>query len=187
MRIIGGSFKGTVLYGPGKNAAIRPTSDKVREALFNIIGSRIVGASFLDLFGGTGAVGFEALSRGAAEVTIVEAGSIDLIRKNTVKLKIPASGQLQVIKNDVFKALKVMEKRGEMFDFIFADPPWHEGHEAETIKNAAGILTTDGNLILEAYHKTEAPETPKPPETRARLRLKQSRRWGDTALHFYVF
>ncbi len=188
MRIIGGDFKGTVLYGPGKGYGIRPTSDKVREALFGIIGSRIEGASFVDLYGGTGAVGFEAFSRGASYVTVVEAGRIDLIRKNAVKLKIPASGQLQVIKNDVFKALKVMKKRGEMFDFIFADPPWHEGHEAETIKNAAGILTADGTFILEAYYKTKPPETPETVSgQKPGLRLRQSRRYGDTALHFYEF
>ncbi|VAX19045.1 16S rRNA (guanine(966)-N(2))-methyltransferase [hydrothermal vent metagenome] len=197
MRIIGGDFKGTVLYGPGKGSRIRPTSDKVREALFGIIGSRIKDASFLDLFGGTGAVGFEAVSRGASDVTIVEADSIDLIRKNGVKLKIEKSEQLHLVRSDAAEAMKMIEKRGEMFDFIFADPPWHEGYEAETIKNVAGILASDGTLILEAYYKTKPPETSKMSKTsempepdsgqKPGLRLKDSRRYGDTALHFYVF
>jgi len=185
VRIIGGNFRGTVLYGPNKSSSIRPTSDKVREALFDIIGSRIEGASFADIFGGTGAVGFEALSRRASHVTIVEDDSIDLIHKNAAKLKIPESSQFHLIKNDAFKAIKAIEKRDEAFDFVFADPPWHEGYEAETIKNAAGILNPDGTLILEAYYKTEPPE--QAPEQRPELRLKESRRYGDTALHLYVF
>jgi len=188
VRIIGGNSKGTVLYGPGKGSRIRPTSDKVREALFNIIGSHIVDASFLDLFGGTGAVGFEAVSRGASHVTIVEADRIDLIRKNAVKLKIEKSGQLHLIRGDALKTVRVMEKRNELFDFIFADPPWHEKHEAQTIKNAAGILASDGTLILEAYYKTKPPEISEPTSgQKPTLRLKQSRRYGDTAVHFYVF
>lgn len=185
MRIIGGSFKGAVLYGP-KGADTRPTSDKVREALFNIIGSQIEGASFLDLFGGTGAVGFEALSRGASQVTIVEADQIDLIRKNAAKLKIETSERFHVIKGDTLKAIQVMEKRNQMFDFIFADPPWSKGHETETVKNAARILNFDGTLILEAFHKTEPPQ-PASSEQKPGIGLKQTRRWGDTALHFYAF
>lgn len=184
MRIIGGSFRGTILYSP-KGAVIRPTSDKVRQALFNIIGSHIKDASFLDLFGGTGAVGFEALSRGASQVTIVEAESIDLIRKNASKLKIETSERFHVIRGEALKAILVMEKRNQMFDFIFADPPWSEGYETATVNSAQGILNFDGTLILEAYYKTAPPEPAAGQQPG--LRLKNSRRYGDTALHFYAF
>ena len=184
MRIIVGSFKGAVLHSP-KGADTRPTSDKVREALFDIIGRRIADASFLDLFWGTGAVGFEALSRGASQVTIVEAAQIDLIRKNAAKLKVETSDRFHVILGDALKAIHVMEKRNQMFDFIFADPPWSEGHETETVNSASGILNFDGTLILEAYYKTKPPEPAS--DQKPGLRLNDSRRYGDTALHFYVF
>jgi 16S rRNA (guanine(966)-N(2))-methyltransferase RsmD len=184
VRIIGGSFGGTVLSSP-KGNAVRPTSEKAREALFNIIGPRIEGSSFLDLYGGSGAVGLEALSRGAAHVTIVEASRIDLIRKNSAKCGVTDPERFNVIRGGVFKAARAMEKRGEIFDFVFADPPWHEGLEAEAVNCAVKLLKEGGGFILEAHHKTKPPA---PPEGASQNpRLEESRRYGDTVLHFYRF
>lgn len=184
MRIIGGSFGGTVLSSP-KGNAVRPTSEKAREALFDIIGPRIEGSSFLDLYGGSGAVGLEALSRGAAHVTIVEASRIDLIRKNAARCRITISEKFHVIRGETKKAVKEMKRRGQKFDFVFADPPWHEGLEAEAVNCAVKLLKEGGGFILEAHHKTKPPA---PPEGAwQNPRLEESRRYGDTVLHFYRF
>lgn len=186
MRVIGGRFGGLTLYGP-KGLETRPTSDRAREALFNILGAKVTGARFLDLYAGTGAVGIEALSRGAAAVTMVESASVELIRKNLARLPHAAGAQLtHVIRGGVEQAARTLCQRGERYDIIFADPPWDAGLEGETLRAAAPLLEEEGVLILEARHKTAAPS----PEGMCGahgtpLTLTQSRRYGDTVFHFY--
>lgn len=180
MRVIGGRYRGAALLGPpGKTA--RPTKDMVREALFNILAGRIDGARFLDLYGGSGAIAIEALSRGAGGVVTVERYHSDLIRKNIKKLRIPSTDPIEVIAGEAKKIANRFAAKGKRFDFIYADPPWDEEMEEETVNFAAPLLDENGILVLEAFHKKEAP---RPPEGSG-LHLVKSRRYGDTALHFY--
>ncbi len=162
-----------------KNTPIRPTSDKARESLFNIIAPRIPGSSFLDLFSGSGAIGLEAISRGASRVVMVELEHIDLIRKNSARCGLTTSGKFHVIRGDVFDALGIIKKNGEKFDHIFADPPWKEKMETKIVTASAGLLKNDGSLIIEAFRKTA------PPDGLPGLELASARRYGDTTLLFY--
>ncbi len=179
MRIISGRFKGASLYGP-KDNKVRPTSDKVREALFGIIGPAIDGAAFLDLYAGSGAVGLEALSRGAAHVVAVDNSSADLIRKNCGKLGIAEPDEYEIIKADISKALRRLLERNQKFDFIFADPPWRVGVEQDAFDYLVGLLSEGGLLIIEGFHKGETPDA-----IAAKLKLADARRYGDTSLRFY--
>lgn len=179
MRIIGGLYGGRRLAGP-KGDDVRPTPDRVREALFNIIGARVEGAAFLDLFGGTGAAALEAISRGAASATVVELKNIDLIAKNAAMLGVRTPDPLRAIRGDAFHAVETMAERGERFDVIFADPPWRAGLEERIVNEAAGLLAPGGLLVLEAFHKTPPPEPPGPD-----VHVKDTRRYGDTSLIFY--
>ncbi|MFA5005228.1 MAG: 16S rRNA (guanine(966)-N(2))-methyltransferase RsmD, partial [Candidatus Omnitrophota bacterium] len=121
MRITTGKFKNKKLYFP---RGIRPTQDKVRKAVFDILGD-ISGLSFLDLFAGSGAVGFEALSRGAGELVLVELNrdSVDAIKKNINILK---DAPCSVIHIEAQKAVKLLHERGKTFDIIFLDPPYYK-------------------------------------------------------------
>ncbi|MGK7344619.1 MAG: 16S rRNA (guanine(966)-N(2))-methyltransferase RsmD [Candidatus Nitrospinota bacterium M3_3B_026] len=179
MRIIGGVYRGRRLAGP-KGDDVRPTPDRVREALFNIIGARIEGAAFLDLFSGTGAAALEAISRGAARAAVVELKHIDLVRENAAKLGVSTPDPLRGIRGDVFDAVETMAERGERFNIIFADPPWKAGLEERVVNEAARLLAPGGTLVLEAFHKTEAPKP-----AGADIAMTGTRRYGDTALIFY--
>ncbi|MBI5814570.1 MAG: 16S rRNA (guanine(966)-N(2))-methyltransferase RsmD [Nitrospinae bacterium] len=179
MRIIAGRFKGAFLFSP-RGMDVRPTPDKVRGAIFNIIGSDIEGAGFLDLFGGTGAVGLEALSRGAAQVTIVDNSTAELVRKNADKLK--ANTGITVRKQDAFSAMAAFAARGMKFDFIFADPPWQAGLEERIVDSAANILAPGGIFILEANKKTAVPIA----GSGHSIQLAQTRKYGDAQLCFYM-
>lgn len=118
MRVIAGTFKKTNLYSP-KDNMIRPTTDRTKEALFSIIGSRIYDSKFLDLFSGTGSIAIEAVSRGASSVTSVDSSreSIELIKANQEKVKT----EFSVVFMDVEKYI---EKTMNVFDIIFLDPPY---------------------------------------------------------------
>jgi 16S rRNA (guanine(966)-N(2))-methyltransferase RsmD len=146
VRIVGGKFKGrTLLTFDGDK--IRPTSDKARESLFNILQFQIVDTNFLDLFGGTGAVGLEALSRGAKSVYIIDASidSVRLINKN--KQKLNAIDGVTVKHLDAVEFLKSTDKK---FDIIFVDPPYKEGYYEKVAPLLYGVLKDGGIAILES-------------------------------------
>lgn len=126
MRIIGGSRRGTRIAAPAGDMT-RPTPDMVREALFNIITGIVQDAYVLDLFAGSGAIGFEALSRGADRVVFVDkaAGSVKVIRQNAETLRF--TGQSRVYHASAEKALNELAARGESFDIIYLDPPYGNG------------------------------------------------------------
>ncbi len=141
MRIIGGFHKGRKIKSvPGKNT--RPTTDFVREALFNIINKYIAGSKFLDLFAGTGAVGLEALSRGAENVVFVERDltACKVIGQNLRDLKL--SHKSKIIQGDVALILKKILLRKQRFDIIFMDPPYFKNQIEKTLS----ILRT-GNVV----------------------------------------
>jgi 16S rRNA (guanine(966)-N(2))-methyltransferase RsmD len=177
MRISGGEFRGRPLF-THKGQDVRPTSDKVRQAFFNIIGDAVDGARFLDLFGGTGAMGLEAISRGAAMAVIVEKDHAGLVIKNAAHLGLDGDLRLCVIRADAFAALDKFDREGPAFDIIYADPPWKMDILGRIAAMSAKVLSGNGLLVLEAYYKTPAPEG-------SGLALADERRYGDTVLYFY--
>ncbi|HPT83648.1 MAG TPA: 16S rRNA (guanine(966)-N(2))-methyltransferase RsmD [Limnochordia bacterium] len=179
MRVIAGKAKGTKLASV-KGLSTRPTGDRVKEALFNILGPAVVESSFLDLFAGSGAIGLEALSRGARQVVWVEAdrACCEQIKKNLARTGLQGG---VVYRSDVFAALNGLHKRGEQFDLIFLDPPYNRGLVAKTLERltATELLTPEGIIIAEASKKEEAPLGV------SKLCLEQIRTYGETALLFY--
>jgi 16S rRNA (guanine966-N2)-methyltransferase len=181
MRIIGGQFRGRVLATPPKKG-VRPTSSLLREALFNICQNEIEGARFLDLFAGTGAMGFEALSRGAASATFVEREGVakKCILANAEKLGV----RIELIPGDIFSMLPVLERQGRSFDIIYADPPYGQGREGmlyaeELLQTLASssLLAAGASLFIE---ETESITTNWPP-----LELVSHRKHGKAQLwHF---
>src|ERR1700730_12896123 len=127
MRVIAGTYRSRILKSL-KGLALRPTSDRLRETLFNVLGSRVQGSRFLDVFAGTGAVGIEALSRGAMHVSFIEnhAPSAALIRKNLAALNVHTG--VTVICADAVRALETLEAKSKSgdaaYDYIFIDPPY---------------------------------------------------------------
>ncbi|MBI2425125.1 MAG: 16S rRNA (guanine(966)-N(2))-methyltransferase RsmD [Candidatus Hydrogenedentes bacterium] len=178
MRIIAGSARGIPLVSPAGDS-IRPTLDRVRESLFNILMPRLPECAFLDLFAGTGANGIEALSRGAASCIFVDNGreALELVRKNLEKTRLTTG--TQVFKMDVPRDLKLIQDR---FDVIFADPPHafteFEGLLAEI--GSRGMLNPDGVLVLE--HATGAPM----PAVSGPLNCVRHKKYGQTTLSFYA-
>ncbi|HHY70174.1 MAG TPA: 16S rRNA (guanine(966)-N(2))-methyltransferase RsmD [Thermoanaerobacterales bacterium] len=141
MRIIGGFHKGRKIKSIAGNIT-RPTADFVREALFNIIGNDVIGSSFLDLFAGTGAVGLEALSRGAENAVFIERNAVacSVIKQNLRDLKL--SDKAAIVQSDTVSALKKPVFKGKIFDIIFMDPPYFKNQ----IETTLGILR-DTNMV----------------------------------------
>ncbi|HEY8228177.1 MAG TPA: 16S rRNA (guanine(966)-N(2))-methyltransferase RsmD [Pyrinomonadaceae bacterium] len=181
MRVIAGTYKGRKLKSP-PSMEVRPTSDRLRETLFNVIAPRIEGVRFLDLCAGSGAVGIEALSRGAEWATFVDRSRkmCGLVESNLDLCRIPED-QTEVLNATAEDFLKHhADRRSEGFDLIFFDPPYE--HDYLTVLRLVAenkLLNNDGLLIAEHHHKKELPATVGE-LTRARV-LKQ----GDSALSFY--
>lgn len=160
LRIIGGSLKGRLIKAP-QGARTRPTSSKVREAVFDILGSRIENACFLDLYAGSGAVGIEALSRGASFSLFVESHfeTGRLLKENIRMLDL--SARSQVLQMPADKALKKMSDLALGFNFVFIDPPYKEDSWQKTLALTfeSGILEPGAAVLLE--HGTRAkPQVP---------------------------
>ena len=187
MRIIAGKYRSRILKSL-KGLALRPTSDRLRETLFNVLGPAVAGSRFLDVFAGTGAVGIEALSRGAADVTFIEnhAPAAKLIRQNLDSLKITTG--YTILAADALTALQKLAVRhtpsSPPIDFVFVDPPYaaHVDY-ARTLEflssNSATFLAPNAVVIFEHHHKFHLPDQ-SGRLTRTRL-LKQ----GDASLSFF--
>ena len=145
MRIVGGKYRGRNLVAFDGDK-IRPTSDKVRESVFNILQFRISGADFLDLFSGTGAMGIEALSRGANCVTFNDFSreSLAVLKKNLQKIKVDGNYS---IKN--FDAVTLVKNSTEKFDIIYVDPPYKSDLGLKVLQCVSGALKDDGIVIFE--------------------------------------
>lgn len=160
MRIIAGSAKGLILQAPP--SVTRPTMDRVRAAIFSILGERVPEARVLDLFAGTGAMGIEALSRGAASALFIDhqKKATELIHQNLATTKL--TGQIQT--NDALKCLDRLAEQGTTFDLIFADPPYAtkdgENLAASLLRShhLLNIMAEDALLILECEKKQLLPE-----------------------------
>lgn len=148
MRVIAGTYKGFKLQSfPGKE--IRPTPDRIREAVFDIISAEIVGAEFLDLFAGTGAVGIEAISRGAKNVIFVEIDdkAIALIKRNLQK--ICKDDLFTIIKSDYLRAIRFFHIKQKKFDIVFLDPPYHKDYFSKTLHEIdRSMIIKEGGLII---------------------------------------
>ena len=148
MRIIAGKFKGRTLITM-KDKSIRPTTDRVKESIFNLLQGVIEDAKVLDLFAGSGALGIESISRGAASVTFADRSndSIETINTNLKKV----GGKVNVIRKDFLGTIDYLAARKEKFDLIFLDPPYKQGLDKAAIDKIddAGILAEDGIIIVE--------------------------------------
>ncbi len=184
MRITGGLHRSRALVAP-RGTATRPTSDRVREALFAILGADlpIAGASVLDLYAGTGALGLEALSRGAASAVLVERSkeALDAIRTNVAALGVGA--RVRVLPMTVERAARTLAAGAGAFDLVLVDPPYADvasGDAARALDAVVrvGALRAGARVVLE-HAKGDAP----PPIDG--LALLDTRRYGDTSLSFY--
>lgn len=179
MRIIAGELKGLTLKMP---KGIRPTSDKVREALFDILGQSVMGADILDLFAGSGALGIEAWSRGSGKVIFVDNNPkcIKVIGENIAKLQI-SNQQLQIYCLDVFKAIKLFGQRSEKFDLILLDPPYYKDLAKKSLISIeqSDILARNALAVAEHYKKDKLEEEI------GQLKLFKIKNYGDTTLSFY--
>lgn len=176
MRLTGGEGRGRRLGGP-EGSAVRPTADRVREALFDILGVRISEARFLDVFGGTGAVGIEALSRGAARVVFLERDRrmLRLIARN---LKVGSwRGTVSTMPGDAARSLRVLATRGERFGVVFLDPPYDSPVGPVLLAGAAALLEATGILVVE--HRASRPVEVADGGT---LTPGRAYRYGDTGL-----
>lgn len=159
-RVITGEFKGAVLFAP-KGDNTRPTTDKVKEALFSMIQTRVYEAKVLDIFSGTGQIGIEAVSRGASRAVLVEkAGqAAGIIRKNLEKIRAENDERIALMKMPYSSALAKLGESGERFDIIFMDPPYKIAHESAMqiadLINEYDLLEDDGIVIVEHASDTD--------------------------------
>ena len=180
MHIIAGAFRGRRLWAP-RGQTTRPTSAKVKEAIFQILADELIGAQGLDLFAGCGGLGLEALSRGAAEMAFVEheKTAARALRKNLTALG--CTGRSRVIQEHVLKFLRKPTLRQGSFDLIFADPPYRGDLLRDTLTVIADrdLLSEDGTLVAERWKKDVLPETI------GSLHCFLERTYGDTNVSFW--
>ena len=187
MRVIAGTFRSRQLRSL-KGMALRPTSDRLRETLFNVLGQRVAGASFVDVFAGTGAVGIEALSRGARQVTFIEkyVPAATLIKKNLESLEV-CSG-VQVLAVDAVHGLDVLTKTKSGTNtkppIVFLDPPYGNAEDYDRVLSYLGFeaLLGDGSVVI-AEHRRNFDL----PESVGSLERVRVLRQGDAVLSFYRF
>lgn len=194
MRVIAGTFRSRRLETL-RGTALRPSSDRLRETLFNILGPDVEKSIFLDLFAGSGAVGVEALSRGAQGVIFVEShpAGAALIARNLASLGIATAanvgsrktfgGTAEILRMDAMDALERLDKAGARVEFVFADPPYANRRAYQEILEFLGksdLLVRGGRLILEHRRNHRLPMLAGNLE---RTRIVQQ---GDTALSFYA-
>ena len=190
MRVVTGEAKGLKLKGP-KTIGTRPIIDRVKQALFNILSTRVEDARFLDLFAGTGSVGIEALSRGAASATFIEMNHkiLALIREN---LHITGlADRAEVLHADAFKFLQSQTQTSStsstrrIYDIIYVAPPQYQEMAARALGllDTSPLLTVEG-LVIVQIHPKERPGVAAVPLTR--LTLTDERRYGSTLLMFYT-
>ena len=174
MRIIAGTHRGHTIHAP-PGLGTRPTSDRVRESIFNIVGP-LDGAEVLDLYAGSGAMGLEALSRGAARATFVErdGDAVRTIERNLDKLRLKAT----VVRQDAVTALAREAGTGRKYDLVLLDPPYdmYADLQPQLARYLPAVLAEDGLLVVETDARVE-PELP--------LALRTSRKYGSVRVTVY--
>lgn len=180
MRIITGRAKGCRLKAP-KGWSTRPTADRVKESLFNIIAARVAETEVLDLFSGTGNLALEALSRGARRATLVDrdAESVRAMRENAAHTKL--AEQVEIVRGDVLEALTRLRRAGRVFSLVFCDPPYRRGLAEAALQalDKPGLLTAGALVIVE-----HGPEDLREPQYKT-LRLARQERYGAAVLSFF--
>jgi 16S rRNA (guanine966-N2)-methyltransferase len=175
VRVIAGTLGGRRITAP-TGTATRPTSDRVREALFSILGARVVDARVLDLFAGSGALGIEALSRGAASATFVDdaPAAVLAVRANLHGL------EAEVVRRDARAFLKTARERALPYDLVFLDPPYRQAPELGPVlaEPVAAVLAPGGLVVSESDRRT--------PLDLPTLTLEDERRYGDTLIRFHA-
>ncbi len=192
MRIVAGKHRGRRLLSPSGDS-VRPSAERLREALFNIVAGHIEGARVLDLFAGTGALGLEALSRGALKATFVEKDprTCRILQDNIAALH--EEGQTRLLGADAIKALSLLQGERAQFDLIVADPPYHllAPHQGQlscelilllTRIEEGELLAAGGELFIEAPAAKEEPEPP----SFGRLKWVRTRRYGGSLLLHFI-
>lgn len=179
MRVIAGQAKGRRLKAPA-GWATRPITDRIKEALFNVLQTQVVGADFLDLYAGSGSVGIEALSRGANGAVFVEADrqAAGVIEANLAGCNLEG----EVIRNDVFNALNRLALQNRKFHMIYADPPFNQEVLFEkTLKHLdqTNLLHPDGLVIIRVPRNAELPQGFN------RLNLMRRNDYGESSLYYY--
>ncbi len=155
LRIIGGLWRGRVLRFPD-GEGLRPTPDRVRETLFNWLGQDLRGLSCLDLFAGSGALGFEAASRGAAQVVMVERSSQAAASLEANLRLLGGTERLQILRQDAIKFASSREAEASRFDVLFLDPPYRQGWLARIEPFLPRLVANDGVIYIEAEHELSA-------------------------------
>jgi len=160
VRVISGSARGKKLKAP-PGTVTRPLTDRIKEALFNVLGQKVEGARFLDVFAGSGQVGIEALSRGAAFVIFIEKhrGALKTIYANLSECRFDSG--FEVLGMDVFKAFNILRRRGEAFDIIYLDPPFDQPRMFVSVLEAleqSNLLAKGGVLVIRVPKKEILPE-----------------------------
>jgi 16S rRNA (guanine(966)-N(2))-methyltransferase RsmD len=181
MRVISGIFRSRQLKGKPP-AGIRPTSDKLRETLFNVLGPRVEGATFLDGFAGMGAVGIEAISRGARYVFFVDQSrkACGIILENLQSLGVTEG--FRVLETEMEKAMDLFEREGVTFDIVFFDPPYEKEslyEESLTMLGTGLLLKEEAMVVMEHSKRLELPEAA------GKVRKYRVLTQGDSALSFY--
>ena len=175
MRIIAGSRKGARIFAP-KGHVVRPTGDRVREAVFNLIGP-VEGADVLDLFAGTGALGLEALSRGAATAVFVDSDRVatETVVRNVEKLGLEGA---RVYQEDAARRLATEAAAGRRYDLVLVDPPYRMLSKFQPMlaTHLPSVVAADGLVVVESEAKEE-PELPLP--------LRTTRRYGSTRVSLF--
>ncbi len=176
MRVTGGIGRGQRLKVPS-GARVRPTSDKVKQALFNILGERVLDAVFLDLYAGAGGIGIEALSRGAGKVVFVDSSreSLGAVKHNIDQTDFGSRSQVVLSRVETF-----LRKPSGPYDIVFLDPPYaDELQPLLELIAASDVVKPDGLVIAEHFRKQPSPENA------GSLSLYREARYGDTVLAFY--
>lgn len=179
MRVISGSARGLKLNTPGDDR-VRPTTDRVKESMFNIVQDWVYDSQVLDLFAGSGALGIETLSRGASQAVFCDNSldSIKIIKSNIEKARVV--DRSQIVSGDFKRCLRDMEAKNQSFDMIFVDPPYYEGLFEEVLDTirSCKILKKDGIVIVEHDAKRPIGQV-------EGLEVYKEKKYGITMLTFY--
>ena len=176
MRVIAGYAGGRKLIAP-TGMDIRPTTDRMKENLFNILAAGIYGARFLDVFSGTGAIGIEALSRGAESAVFIDTDTM-LLNKNLILTGL--SEKATVLKRDYTSAIRLLTEKRLAFDIVFMDPPYRKG----LIAPAAGLISSGNLLSSRGVLAVELPPDEDPPQI-SDLYLYKAKRYSTCVFFFY--
>ena len=182
MRIIAGQYKGRTIKTL-KGRKVRPTSDRVREAIFSILGDHVSGARVLDLFAGSGALGLEALSRGGEFVLFIEKDPkvVGVIKSNIRALR--AGERTDIWSADVTSALRRLKAGGQLFDLVFLDPPYRKKIAEEILKFLGKGEILNDDAIVVAEHESDLTLA----DSYGCLELYSRKTYGDTSVSFYLY